>query len=237
MEERTSTTFLPFVIVPVLVSLLPVLTFVEGAAGALLLVPGLLVLAAAAPAPRPRQPALQRRVPRVGPALLLAAPPHPLHAPAHLLRVVVGHHAAVVVQTAVGAVEVDAEPAVAVVRGGLPVPRRGGVPREHQHLRGSRARVSARAAVLSAWDLGAQHFYSTFRWILLLSRCLHSERRTESGDRGHVKTYILAEFDRTFWTDKHISQCFTRHFASYAEKSTSSELMCYIILHSKLHKR
>ena len=226
----TTITFLP---------LLPVLTFVEGAAGALLLVPGLLVLAAAAPAPRPRQPALQRRVPRVGAALLLAAPPHPLPAPtpAHLLGVVVGHHAAVVVQTAVGAVEVDAEPAVAVVRGGLPVPRRGGVPREHQHLRGSRARVSARAAVLSAWDLGAQHFYSTFRWILLLSRCLHSERRTESGDRGHVKTYILAEFDRTFWTDKHISQCFTRHFASYAEKSTSSELMCYIILHSKLHKR
>ena len=197
----TTITFLP---------LLPVLTFVEGAAGALLLVPGLLVLAAAAPAPRPRQPALQRRVPRVGPALLLAAPPHPLHAPAPLLGVVVGHHAAVVVQAAVGAVEVDAEPAVAVVRGGLPVPRRGGVPREHQHLRGSRARVSARAAVLSAWDLGAQHFYSTFRWILLLSRCLHSERRTESGDRGHVKTYILAEFDRTFWTDKHISQCFTQ---------------------------
>ena len=184
-------------------------TFVEGAAGPLLLVPGLLVLAAAAPAPRPRQPALQRRVPRVRPALLLAAPPHPLHAltPAPLLlRVVVGHHAAVVVQAAV---EVDAEPAVAVVRGGLPVPRRGGVPREHQHLRGSRARVSARVAVLSAWDLGAQHFYSTFTWILLLSRCLHSERRTESGDRGHVKTYILAEFDRTFWTDKHISQCFT----------------------------
>ena len=221
--------------------LLPVLTFVEGAAGALLLVPGLLVLAAAAPAPRPRQPALQRRVPRVGAALLLAAPPHPLHAPAPapLLGVVVGHHAAVVVQTAVGAVEVDAEPAVAVVRGGLPVPRRGGVPREHQHLRGSRARVSARAAVLSAWDLGAQHFYSTFRWILLLSRCLHSERRTESGDRGHVKTYILAEFDRTFGQINiflNVSRKYL-HFASYAEKSTSSELMCYIILHSKLHKR
>ena len=219
--------------------LLPELTFVEGAAGALLLVPGLLVLAAAAPAPRPRQPALQRRVPRVGAALLLAAPPHPLHAPAPLLGVVVGHHAAVVVQTAVGAVEVDAEPAVAVVRGGLPVPRRGGVPREHQHLRGSRARVSARAAVLSAWDLGAQHFYSTFRWILLLSRCLHSERRTESGDRGHVKTYILAEFDRTFGQINiflNVSRKYL-NFASYAEKSTSSELMCYIILHSKLHKR
>ena len=217
------------------------LTFVEGAAGALLLVPGLLVLAAAAPAPRPRQPALQRRVPRVGAALLLAAPPNPLHAPAPapLLGVVVGHHAAVVIQTAVGAVEVDAEPAVAVVRGGLPVPRRGGVPREHQHLRGSRARVSARAAVLSAWDLGAQHFYSTFRWILLLSRCLHSERRTESGDRGHVKTYILAEFDRTFGQINiflNVSRKYL-HFTSYAEKSTSSELMCYIILHSKLHKR
>ena len=178
------------------------LTWVEGAAGPLGLVP--LLLPPRAPAPRPRQPLLDGRVPGVRPGLLHARPRVPLvprgaaeHAallpPAPLCR---SFSAGVVV--VVDVVEVDAESAgrrravVRLVSGSGPS---GRVSREHQHYFTEASQLLHEDRDLSA----SVDFYSfTIRVLLSLSRsavftCTSEleptlETWTESVARGHVKT-------------------------------------------------